>query len=73
LKELVGKPLDGLSLKQRSALTGKWVALQVYTPETLPLRTIEALGESARDCIRDLRARGFDISQFEFTLLRPPY
>ncbi len=70
---LVGTPLDGLTLKQRAALTGKWVALQVYTPETLPLRTIEALGDSARECIRNLQARGLDVSQFEFTLLPPPY
>lgn len=73
MTQWVGKPLDGLSLKERVALTGKWIALEVYTPETLPLRTIEACGDSSRECIRQLQGRGLDAARFEFQLMGPAY
>ena len=69
----VGKPLDSLALSERVLLTGKWIALEIYTPETLPLRVIEAVGESARDCALALRGRGVDPLRFEFLLLPPAY
>jgi hypothetical protein len=49
------------------------IALEIYTPETTPLRRIEAIGDSAADCISQLRARGLDPANFEFTRLTPPY
>lgn len=73
VQSAVGKPLDALPLAERVALTGKWIALEIYTPETLPLRIIEAVGDSARDCLRELRARGMDPLRFEFLLLPPAY
>ena len=69
----VGKPLDSLPVKDRVRLTGKWVALEIYTPETLPLRIIEAAGDSAADCVKQLRARNLDPSRYEFSLVPPPY
>lgn len=69
----MGKPLDALPLAERVALTGKWIALEIYTPETLPLRIIEAVGDSARDCLHTLRGRGMDPLRFEFLLLPAAY
>jgi len=73
LSRTVGQPLDALSLQERASLTGKWIALELYTPETLPVRIIEAFGASAGDCIAQLRARNLDPAHYEFTLLPPPY
>ncbi|MDQ6678604.1 MAG: hypothetical protein M3Z09_15070 [Acidobacteriota bacterium] len=70
---MIGQPLDALSLRDRAALTGKWIALELYTPETLPLRIIEAIGASSGDCAAQLRARHLDPVRYEFTLLPPPY
>lgn len=69
----LGRSPDRLTLDERHALTGKYVALEVYTPEALPLRRIEAIGDTVQDCIRQLAARGLDPLQFEFTRLSPPY
>ena len=73
MKSLLGRPLDSLALRDRKKLTGKWIALEIYTPETLPVRTLEAIGDSARECIEQLRERNLDPARFEFTLLPPPY
>lgn len=70
---MIGQSLDSLPLRQRTKLTGKWIALEIYTPETLPLRIIEALGHSAQDCIRQLRERNLDPTHYEFALVPPPY
>ena len=67
----VGRCPDHLTLQERTALAGKYVALEIYTPETLPLRTIEAIGDSLEECVRMLRERGLDPRRFEFTRLRP--
>jgi len=52
---------------------GRWVALEIYSPQTLPLRTIEAEGVSALQCAAELSARGLDPGHFEFVLLKSPY
>jgi hypothetical protein len=65
--------VDGLTLAERLDHVGRWVALEIYTPQTLPFRTIEAEGSSATDCASQLSARGLDPSHFEFLLLKPPY
>ena len=44
--------------------TGKYVALEVYTPEALPLRRIEAIGDSLEECLRMLKGRGLDPLKF---------
>jgi hypothetical protein len=70
---LIGRPIDGLTLAEQLAHCGRWVALEIYTPQTLPLRTIEAEGESVAECIAQLTGRGLDPGHFEFQLLQPPY
>ena len=69
----IGRSPDRLSLEERRALVGKYIALEVYTPEDLPLRRIEAIGGSVQECVRQLAARGLDPMRFEFTRLAPPY
>jgi hypothetical protein len=70
---VVGKPPESLTLEEQTALTGKTIALEVYTPESLPLRRIEAIGDSAEECIGQLAARGLDPTKFEFSVVKPPY
>ena len=72
-ESILGRSPDDLSLKENSALFGQLVALQIYTPEELPLRRIEALGDTIQDCVAMLRKRGLDPLKFEFTPLKPPY
>ncbi|MBK9168220.1 MAG: hypothetical protein IPM24_12240 [Bryobacterales bacterium] len=72
-RRVIGRAPDALSLTERLELTGRTVALEIYTPETLPLRRIEAIGDSAEECTRQLRERGLDPLRFEFVILRSPY
>ena len=72
-KKAIGHSPDELTLEERLALTGKLIALEIYTPATLPLRRIEAIGDNVGDCVRQLRARGLDPEIFEFSRLPAPY
>ena len=73
LEKFIGRSIDRLTLSEREALIGKFVALEIYTPQTLPLQRIEALGESIQDCVATLRGRGLDPLNFEFVRLAPSY
>jgi hypothetical protein len=70
---VLGRNPDRLSLTERLALGGKYVALEIYSPDTIPLRRIEAIGDSLAECLRSLKSRGLDPLNFEFTRLAPPY
>ena len=72
-KSLIGREPERLSLPENTALSGKWIALEVYTPQTLPLRRIDAVGDSVADCAAQLRSRGLDPENFEFSLVRPQF
>jgi hypothetical protein len=69
----IGRNPDRLTLEERMALAGKCVAMEIYSPETLPLRRIEAIGDSIDACVRMLKERGLDAGIFEFTRLAWPY
>jgi hypothetical protein len=69
----VGRSQEDLTLPERFALAGKYAAFEIYTPRTLPLRRIEAVGASAVECMKILRKRGLDPAIFEFVRLQPPY
>ena len=43
----IGRPLDSLTLRERWQLAGMWIATEMYSPEAVPLRVIEAIGSSA--------------------------
>jgi hypothetical protein len=72
-RQAIGRNPDRLDLPERHALAGKFIALEIYTPATLPFRRIEAIGNSIDECARMLKERGLDPGQFEFTRLTPPY
>ena len=72
-RHAIGRSPEQLTLTERFALTGLHIAMEVYTPIDLPLRRIEAIGQSVAACIRVLKERGLDPAKFEFTLLAPPY
>ncbi len=69
----IGRSPDRLSLDERVRLAGKYVALEFYTPETLPMRRIEAIGDSLEECVRMLKSRGLDPANFEYSRLPAPY
>ena len=69
----IGRSPDRLSLDERIQLAGKYVALEIYTPEVLPLRRIEAIGDSLEQCVGMLKSRGLDPARFEYTRLPAPY
>ena len=69
----IGRNPDRLTITERRALVGKYIALEVYSPDTIPLRRIEAIGHTLAECLRNLRSRGLDPQNFEFTRLAPPY
>ncbi|MBS1856923.1 MAG: hypothetical protein JST11_16255 [Acidobacteria bacterium] len=72
-RKVIGRSPESLRVQERLALAGKHIALELYTPRTLPLRRIEAIGDSLGECLRMLKERGLDPKQFEFTLLTLPY
>jgi len=72
-EKAIGRAPEELTLDERLQLTGKYIALELYTPETAPFRRIEAIGDSVADCVRMLRARGLDTENFEYSRLAPPY
>ena len=69
----LGQSPDRLTPAERIRLAGKYVALEIYTPEALPLRRIEAVGDSIAECVRELKQRGLNPAQFEFSRLSPPW
>ena len=69
----LGRNPDRLTLVERLALAGKFIALEIYSPETIPLRRIEAIGDSLAECVRTLQSRGLDPRHFEFHRLPRPY
>jgi hypothetical protein len=72
-KQAIGRAPERLTLEERLALAGKLIELEIYTPEALPLRRIEAIGDSVDECVRQLVERGHDATQFEFSRLPAPY
>jgi hypothetical protein len=72
-KKILGRAPERLTLEEQQALAGKFIALEIYSPETTPLRRIEALGRSVEDCIQQLAARGLDPKNFEFQRLKPAW
>ena len=73
VESILGRSPEELTLEERRALVGSWVALEIYTPQTLPLRRIEAVAESVDECITMLRRRGLEPVKFEFVRLKPSY
>ena len=73
LRNLVGMAPDRLDLATREATVGKVIAMELYSPANLALQRIEAIGDSVRDCVAQLRERGLDPLDHEFSRLNPPF
>lgn len=73
VKEALGHAPEELPLPLRQSLTGKWVALELYDPKRLPLRKIEAVGESPSECFAALRAAGKELTHYEVVRLAAPF
>jgi len=69
--QAIGRSPDQLTLTERARFAGMFIALEIYTPESIPLRRIEAIGDSIDDCVRTLKARGLDPLRFEYSRLAP--
>lgn len=70
---VLGRSPDTLTIQERHELAGQWIALEIYSPATLPLRLIDAIGASPADCAAQLQARGLNPANYEFTILKPAY
>ena len=71
--QILGRAPERLTLDEQRSLAGKFIALEIYSPDTTPLRRIEAVADSVDDCIRQLVARGLDPKRFEFSRLKPAF
>jgi len=69
----IGRSPDELTLDERLKLAGKYIAMEIYTPAALPMRRIEAIGDSLQACVRMLQGRGLEPARFEFSRLPRPY
>ncbi len=69
----IGRSPESLRVREAAALQGKWIALEIYSPERLPLRRIEAVGDSVDECMRQLSERGLDPRRFEFVPFTLPF
>jgi len=72
-EQAIGRSPESLTLAERTSLAGKYVAFEIYTPETLPFHRIEAIGDSVEECVRTLKSRGLDPLKFEFSRLPRPF
>jgi hypothetical protein len=70
-QQVIGRSPERLSPKESLALAGQWMALEVYTPATLPLRRNQALGDSAEECVQQLVEQGLDPRRFEYLPVKP--
>jgi hypothetical protein len=70
---VVGRSPESLTLPERFELAGQWAAFEIYSPETTPLRRIEAVGARMEDCVRALIERGLDPKGYEFIRLPAPF
>ena len=73
MSPLLGRVPDQLTIAERRALVGRWIAIELYDPKTLPLRRIEAEGDSVADCVRQLREKQLPVTNFEFQQIHPAY
>lgn len=64
----IGKALERFSLRELRELHGYWLAFERYTPETLPLKRIEAMGPTLNACVQMLVERGLDPANYDFEI-----
>lgn len=72
LDSFLGRAPESLNIAELNSLHGAWVAVELYSPATTPLRRIQALGSDPGACLDQLAARGLDPRQYEVLILRRP-
>ncbi len=73
IESAIGRSPDSLTIQEREQWAGQWIALEIYSPETLPLRLIAAMGSTPAECAAQLQSRGLKPSDFEFSILKPAW
>jgi hypothetical protein len=73
LEKFAGRSHDRLTLDERAALVGYYMARQVYSPKNLALQRIETVGESVGACVENLKRAGKNPLDYEFTRFNPAY
>lgn len=68
--ELIGAEPERLTIRQIKALSGKWIAMEMYDRDTQPARRIAAVGNDPADCIRQIVAKGLQPAKFEYRLFQ---
>ena len=67
---LIGRAPERLTAAELREVRNLWAAFEIYSPETTPLRRIEALGATVADCIKSLTERNLDPRKYEYIPLR---
>jgi len=70
---VIGRSPETLNIQERRELAGQWIAIEIYSPATLPLRLISAIGDSPEACAATLQGQGLDPAKFEFSLIKPAF
>ncbi len=73
LEIFAGRSPDRLTLDEREALVGYYMARQIYSPKNLALQRIETVAESVAACVENLKRAGKDPLEYEFVRFNPPY
>lgn len=68
----LGRAPESLTIPELRQLHGIWLAYEIYTPQTTPLKRIAAAGSSIGDCAAQLSKQGRDPLLHEYQLLRSP-
>jgi hypothetical protein len=83
-KGLIGRRVEELGLAERIQYANQFVAFRLYSPPVkvqrdgmefvdVRERRVEAAGKSIQECEAQLRRRNLNPTEFEFTILKPPY
>ena len=73
MSTLEGRVPDQLTIAERREFAGKWIAIELYDLNTMPLRRIEVMGDSVADCARQLQGKSLTPTGFEFLQIHPAY
>ncbi len=58
---------ERLSVGRFTALVGCVATVELYTPDSAPFRRIEAIAETAKECMAGLAGRRLDTRRFEWS------
>lgn len=58
---------EQLSVGRFTALVGCVATVELYTPNGVPSRRIEAIMQTAKECVAELAARRLDTRRFEWS------